>query len=81
VHHPISKMLVAENTQNRGGGTVWRMDRWERVSGEARKHGLHVHVDGARLFNACVAGGYAPDAFARSLAMLDRVVFQFEGVG
>jgi threonine aldolase len=65
VHHPISKMLVAENTQNRGGGTVWRMDRWERVSGEARKHGLHVHVDGARLFNACVAGGYAPDAFAR----------------
>ena len=65
VHHPVSRMLLAENTQNRGGGTVWRMDRWERVSGEARRHALHVHVDGARLFNACVAGGYAPADFAR----------------
>ena len=65
VHHPVSRMLVAENTQNRGGGTVWPMDRWERVAAEARSHGMHVHVDGARLFNACVAGGYAAADFAR----------------
>ena len=65
IHHPVSKMLVAENTQNRGGGTVWGMDRWERVAREAHTHGLHVHVDGARLFNACVAGGYSADAFAK----------------
>ena len=65
VHHPVSRMLVVENTQNRGGGTVWAMDRWERVAGAGREGGLHVHVDGARLFNACVAAGYAPGAFAR----------------
>ena len=65
VHHPVSRMLVVENTQNRGGGTVWAMDRWERVAGAGRDGGLHVHVDGARLFNACVAAGYAPEAFAR----------------
>jgi len=65
VHHPVSRMLVVENTQNRGGGTVWPMDRWEAVAAEARAHELHVHVDGARLFNACVAGGYPADAFAR----------------
>jgi threonine aldolase len=65
VHHPVSRMLVAENTQNRGGGTVWDMARWESVAAEARARDLHVHVDGARLFNACVAGGYGPDAFAR----------------
>ena len=64
VHHPLSRMLVVENTQNRGGGTVWDMPRWEAVAAEARAHELHVHVDGARLFNACVAGGYPADAFA-----------------
>jgi len=65
IHHPASRMLVAENTHNRGGGTAWPMDRWIRVAAAGREHGLHVHVDGARLFNACVASGYAPDAFAR----------------
>ena len=54
VHHPVSRMLVAENTQNRGGGSVWAMPRWEAVAAEGRAHGLHVHVDGARLFNAAV---------------------------
>jgi threonine aldolase len=65
VHHPVSRMLVAENTQNRGGGSVWAMDRWSAVAAEGRAHGLHVHVDGARLMNACVAAGYAPGDFAR----------------
>jgi threonine aldolase len=65
IHHPVSRMLVVENTQNRGGGAVWAMDRWERVASAGRGHGLHVHVDGARLWNACVAAGYAPRDFAR----------------
>jgi threonine aldolase len=64
VHHPVSRMLVVENTQNRGGGATWDLARWGRVSAAGRAHGLHVHVDGARLWNACVAGGYAPAAFA-----------------
>lgn len=65
VHHPISRMLLVENTQNRGGGTVWPVEQFARVATEGRRAGLHVHVDGARLFNACVAGGYAAADFAR----------------
>ena len=65
IHHPVSRMLVVENTQNRGGGATWAMDRWERVASAGRAHGLHVHVDGARLWNACVAAGYSPRDFAR----------------
>jgi threonine aldolase len=65
VHHPKSTMLVVENTQNRGGGTVWPLEQWSAVAEAAQEHELHVHIDGARLFNACVASGYAAGAFAR----------------
>jgi threonine aldolase len=65
VHHPRSRMLVVENTQNRGGGAVWPMEQWATVAAAGHAHRLHVHVDGARLFNACVAAGYAPAAFAQ----------------
>ncbi len=65
VHHPLSRMLVVENTQNRGGGAVWPLAQFAAVSEVARTHALHVHVDGARLFNASVAAGYSPADFAR----------------
>ncbi|MFO0783788.1 MAG: GntG family PLP-dependent aldolase [Phycisphaerales bacterium] len=65
VHHPRSLMLVVENTQNRGGGAVWPMEQWADVAKTGRSLGLHVHVDGARLFNACVAAGYAAGSFAQ----------------
>lgn len=64
IHHPISRMVVVENTQNRGGGTVWPLEGFARVARRGRAAGLHVHVDGARLFNACVAAGYAARDFA-----------------
>jgi threonine aldolase len=65
IHHPLSRMVVVENTQNRGGGAVWPLERFAEVAEAGRAHGLHVHVDGARLFNASVAGGYGVAAFAR----------------
>ena len=63
VHHPVSRMLVVENTQNRGGGTVWPVAQFAACADAARAAGMHVHVDGARLFNAAVAGGYAARDF------------------
>ena len=57
-HNAFSRMLVVENTHNRGGGTVWTIPGFEAVAGAAHANGLHVHVDGARLFNATIAGGY-----------------------
>jgi threonine aldolase len=44
-----------ENTHNAGGGTVWPLDAVEAVSAVARDGRLPVFMDGARLFNACVA--------------------------
>jgi len=64
-HAPVSRMLVLENTHNRGGGTFWPPERFAAVAAAGRECGLHVHVDGARLMNACVALGVGPEAFAR----------------
>ena len=64
IHHPRSRMVAVENSHNRGGGCVWTIDRFEAVAAVAREHDLHIHVDGARLFNACIAAGYSPAAFA-----------------
>ena len=64
-HTPISKMLLLENTHNKGGGTVWPVDQFAAVAAEGRACGLHVHIDGARLMNACIALSVAPTAFTQ----------------
>ncbi|MCC6660003.1 MAG: aminotransferase class I/II-fold pyridoxal phosphate-dependent enzyme [Phycisphaerales bacterium] len=64
-HSPRTRLVVIENTQNRGGGAVWPLDQVRRVSQRARGLGLRVHLDGARLWNACAATGHSPAEFAR----------------
>ncbi len=54
-HSPRSRLLVIEQTVNRGGGAVWPVQTIEEVAQAARRHGLVVHMDGARLLNAVVA--------------------------
>src|SRR5262249_39671248 len=51
-HLPRSRLLILENTHNRGGGTVWKPALFSEVVATARTVGLSVHLDGARLFNA-----------------------------
>lgn len=63
-HAPRSRLLVVENTHNRGGGRVWPLDRIADVIGRARSLGLRCHMDGARLMNACVAAGVEARAYA-----------------
>jgi threonine aldolase len=64
-HAPLSRMLVLENTHNRGGGTVWPLEQFAACAAAGRERGLHVHIDGARLMNACVASGHAARDFAQ----------------
>lgn len=64
-HFCITKLVCVENTTNRGGGFVWPLDQMARVSQWARSHGLKVHLDGARLFNAAAAGKYSVKEFAQ----------------
>jgi threonine aldolase len=55
VHHPVSSLLVVENTHNRGGGSVWPLEMVRGVTAVARERGLRAHLDGARIFNAVTA--------------------------
>ena len=57
VHHPRTTALALENTHNRGGGTVTPPALHRRLVDWAHAHGLHVHLDGARVFNAALAAG------------------------
>ncbi len=65
VHSPRSRLVIVENTHNRGGGSVWPMDQIVEVVGVARKAGLRLHLDGARLWNACAASGHQPREYAK----------------
>ncbi len=49
--------LVVENTHNFGGGTIQPLEAIEALSEHAHAHGVAVHMDGARLWNAHVATG------------------------
>jgi threonine aldolase len=64
IHAPRSKFLSIENSHNRGGGAIWTVGGFAAVANAGREHGLHVHVDGARLFNAAIGGGYDAKVFA-----------------
>lgn len=63
-HFPVTKMVVVENTQNRGGGSVWPTSVLREISGASRERGLKLHLDGARLWNAHVASGVAINEYA-----------------
>ena len=54
---PRSRLVWSENTANRAGGTVLRPAAAAAVADVARRHGLGLHLDGARLWNAAVALG------------------------
>jgi threonine aldolase len=57
-------LVVLENTQNLAGGIVQDVDSMRAAIAEARTHGLRVHLDGARVWNAAVALGVPPKALA-----------------
>lgn len=58
--HPISRLVVVENTTNFGGGLPWSLGKLESVWGACRELGLKSHMDGSRFFNAVVALGESP---------------------
>ncbi len=58
-HYPRTRLLCLENTTNIGGGRVYSLEHLRRVSEWAAGSGLKRHLDGARIFNATVAGGYS----------------------
>jgi threonine aldolase len=65
VHSPYSRLVCLENSHNRGGGRVYPIETVREVSAWARRHGLAMHLDGARLWNAVVASGIPAKEWCR----------------
>jgi len=49
--------VEVENTMNFAGGAIQPLDQVRQISAYCHDHGLGLHIDGARLANACVATG------------------------
>jgi threonine aldolase len=56
-HLVRTRLVCLENTHNRGGGKVYPLEKVQAISAWTRQHGLILHLDGARLWNAVVATG------------------------
>ncbi len=55
VHHPVTRLICLENTQNICGGVPLTAAYTAEVGELARQNNLALHIDGARIFNAAVA--------------------------
>ena len=72
VHYAPARMLAMENTHNQSGGRVFPLEPLKEAAAVAREHGLAVHLDGARIFNASVASGIPLATWAKPF---DSVTF------
>lgn len=54
---PISRLVVLENTCNKGGGSYYTLDELAPIADLCKSKGLKLHLDGARIFNALVETG------------------------
>jgi len=72
IHFPRTRLIVLENTHNRCSGSPLTPDYMKDVGDIARRHGLRIHVDGARIFNAAAALGVTASHLASEA---DSVMF------
>jgi threonine aldolase len=64
-HYPVTRLICLENTHNLGGGSIYPIDTLRNIYHYAKSKDVSVHLDGARLWNASVATGIKPDAYAQ----------------
>jgi threonine aldolase len=62
---PKTRLIALENTHNRAGGTIYPIDEIQKISEYAHAHGILMHLDGARLWNASVASGIHVKDYAK----------------
>jgi len=72
LHRPGTGLCWLENTHNARGGVAVPAERVRETAAAAADNGVPVHLDGARLFNACVALDVDPAAM---VAPVDSVLF------
>lgn len=62
IHSCPTKVIALENTL---GGTIMPLSEVRRISAFAREHDIKLHLDGARVWEAVVAGAGALDEYCR----------------
>ena len=60
IHYPSSKLVVLENTVNKGGGSCYALSEVKKINKLAKRYKLKMHLDGARIFNALAKTGESP---------------------
>jgi len=64
-HSPLTSLVCLENTTNKGGGACYDLETIRSIRTVCDKHGLGLHLDGARLYNAIVAHNHDPKDFGK----------------
>lgn len=78
-YDPAASLVCIENTHNGAGGKITDVREMREIRRVAAEHGLPVHLDGARLWNASVASGISLAEFAECA---DTVMVAFsKGLG
>ncbi len=72
VHSPRTSLICLENTHNNWSGAVVPLANFRALRDVADRHGLRIHLDGARLFNAVAASGVPVKEYA---GLADSVMF------
>jgi threonine aldolase len=72
VHTPRTSLICIENTHNNWSGSVLPLENIEALHGLADEHGLRMHLDGARIFNASTASGVPVGTYA---SFVDSIQF------
>ncbi len=65
VHRPVSRLVSLENTVNKGGGNYYTLPELTAIRTLCDEHGLALHLDGARLFNALAETGEPTEAYGQ----------------
>ncbi len=72
VHIPRTSLICVENTHNGWSGAVVSLKNLKDIRALADRHGLKVHFDGARIFNASLASGVSVKEYA---SITDSLMF------
>ncbi len=64
-HSPLTSLVCLENTTNKGGGACYDLEEIKKIRKVCNIHGLGLHLDGARLFNALVEKGESPKEYGK----------------
>jgi threonine aldolase len=65
INLPRTSLVCIENTLNKAGGSFYTLEQIAELSKVCKKHGLPLHVDGARIFNALIETKENPKEYSK----------------